>query len=243
MEIIPAIDIIGGKVVRLEMGRFNKSKFYMEDPVEKAKEWSGLGARLLHVVDLDGAKTGTPKSLGIVKKIVSSVEADIELGGGLRKEEDIESALRAGVKFVVVGTRAIQDEAFCGLIAEKYSDKVVFAVDVEGGRVAIKGWKENSGITAEEYIKRLEKLGAKKIIYTDISRDGMMTGPNLEALKAILRSTDISVIASGGVSSIDDIKALKGIGGGKLSGVIIGKALYEGKIDLNEAMTYGAKAT
>ena len=236
MNVIPAIDIMSGKVVRLEQGRFDKEKVYSEDPVSVAKKWKSLGARLLHVVDLDGARSGKPVNTDTVRAIVENAKVDIELGGGLRNEKDIESAFETGARFAVIGTRAVKDEVFCRRLAEKFAGKVIFAVDSKNGKLAIRGWEEVSNEDVTGYIKKLEKLGAKKIIYTDISRDGMMTGPNQETLKSILESTSLEVTASGGVSSVDDIKALKGLERLGLKAVIVGKALYEGKLDLKEAL-------
>jgi len=236
MEIIPAIDIIKGKVVRLEKGRFDREKVYTDDPVEKAKEWSDLGAKVLHVVDLDGAKIGKPQNLSVIKKIVDSTGLDIELGGGLRDEKNIAEAFSLGIKYAVVGTSAVQDSGFCTRMIKKYKDRIIFAVDVKDGMVAIKGWQESSNTAVAEYLRRLEKIGAKTIIYTDISKDGMMAGPNIAALSEILSATSLDVIASGGISRLRDIKVLKELEKDGLKGVIIGKALYEGKIDLKEAL-------
>jgi phosphoribosylformimino-5-aminoimidazole carboxamide ribotide isomerase len=239
MKIIPAIDIMDQKVVRLERGQFDKEKVYSENPVMAAKEWKARGAELLHVVDLDGTRLGKPVALDIVREIADNVGIAIELGGGLRTEEDIESAFKAGARFAVIGTSAVEDEGFCKTVTDKFKDRVIFAVDVKDGKVAIKGWKELSAKSALEYIKNLASLGAEKIIYTDISRDGMMQGPNLEALKFILQSTTLEVTASGGISSVDDIKTLKALEPDGLKAVIVGKALYEGKIDFREALRAG----
>ena len=236
MEIIPAIDIMDKRVVRLEQGEFGKGKVYFENPILAAKKWKEAGARLIHVVDLDGARLGKSVNLDAAGEIVKNVEVDIEFGGGLRLVEDIKSAFTAGARFAVVGTSAVEDEAFSRRLAEKFGDKVIFAVDVKNGKVAVKGWREISESGAIDYIKKLEAAGAKRIIYTDVSRDGMMAGPNLEALKSILRLTSLRVTASGGISSIEDIKVLKGLEKDGLQAVIVGKALYEGKIDLKEAI-------
>jgi len=236
MKIIPAIDIRDKKVVRLEQGEFDKEKIYLENPILAAKRWKAEGAELLHVVDLDGAKIGQPVNLDVIEEIKKAISIEIELGGGLRVEKDIENAFKAGVLFVVVGTSAVRDESFCKMLIDKYNTKVAFAVDVKDAKVAIKGWKEVSDCDALEYVKKLEALGAKRIIYTDISRDGMLSGPNLDVLKTILNETFLEVTASGGVSNIEDIKLLKTLEGSGLDGVIIGKALYEGKIKLKEAI-------
>jgi len=212
---------------------------YSENPILAAKEWKEAGAGLLHVVDLDGARLGKPVCLDVVAEIIKDVRIDVELGGGLRSAGDIENAFAAGVRFVVIGTSAVEDDAFCARLTDKFGDKVIFAVDAKDGKAAVRGWKEVSEIDVDGYIKKLEAAGAKKIIYTDISRDGMMTGPNLEALKSILRLTSLEVTASGGISSIEDIKVLKALEKDGLKAVIVGKALYEGKIDLKEAISAG----
>jgi len=234
MRIIPAIDIIDKRVVRLEQGKFDKEKVYAENPIMIAKNWKEKGATLLHIVDLDGAKIGKPVNLDVIGDIAKIV--DIELGGGLRSESDIENAFKEGVKFVVIGTSAVEDESFRINLVKKFGEKIIFAVDAKDGKVAIKGWKEVSDKDALEYIKELENIGAKRIIYTDISKDGMMEGPNFQVLKSILENTSIKVTASGGVSKIEDIKKLKEIENDGLDSVIIGKALYEGTIDLKEAI-------
>lgn len=235
MRIIPAIDIIDKRVVRLEQGKFDKEKVYAENPILIAKNWKEKGATLLHIVDLDGAKIGKPVNLDVIGDIAKIV--DIELGGGLRSESDIENAFKAGVKFVVIGTSAVEDESFRINLVKKFGEKIIFAVDAKDGKVAVRGWKEVSDKDALEYIKELENIGAKRIIYTDISKDGMMEGPNFQVLKSILENTNIKVTASGGVSKIEDIKKLKEIEGNGLDSVIIGKALYEGTIDLKEAIS------
>lgn len=235
MRIIPAIDIIDKRVVRLEQGKFDKEKVYAENPILIAKNWKEKGATLLHIVDLDGAKIGKPVNLDVIGDIAKIV--GIELGGGLRSESDIENAFKAGVQFVVIGTSAVEDESFRINLVKKFGEKIIFAVDAKDGKVAVRGWKEVSGKDALEYIKELENIGAKRIIYTDISKDGMMEGPNFQVLKSILENTNIKVTASGGVSKIEDIKKLKEIEGNGLDSVIIGKALYEGTIDLKEAIS------
>ena len=239
MNIIPAIDILDQRVVRLEQGKFEKEKVYSESPIMIAKKWKDLGAKLIHVVDLDGARLGKPIILDIVREIVDNAKVDVELGGGLRSVEDIENAFKAGARFCVIGTSAVKDEEFCKRLIDKFADKIIFAVDAKDGKVAIKGWKEVSEEDVTEYVKKLETLGAKRIIYTDISRDGMMVGPNLESLKAVLQATSLEVIASGGVSTLEDIRVLKELEKDGLKAAIIGKALYEGKLNLGDAIRAG----
>lgn len=239
MKIIPAIDIMDKSVVRLERGEFDKEKIYSGNPTMIAEKWKLGGANLIHVIDLDGARLGRPINLDVVDEISKNVKIDIELGGGLRSEEDLKNAFVAGATYAVIGTSAVEDEAFCKELIEKYKDKVIFAVDARDGKVRTRGWREVSEYETLPYIKKLEALGAKKIIYTDISRDGMMTGPNLESLKMLLGSTALEITASGGVSNIEDIKILKGLEKDGLRSVIVGKALYEGKLDLKEAINAG----
>ena len=239
MKIIPAVDIMKGKVVRLRQGQFDKAEIYSENPILVAKKWEEAGSGLLHVVDLDGARLGRPVSLETVADIVKNTRLDIELGGGLRSVENIEKAFAAGVHFAVIGTSAVEDEAFCRRLIDSFDDKIIFAVDVKHGRVAVRGWEKISDIRVDDYVKKLEASGAKKMIYTDISRDGMMTGPNLDVLRSILKATSLEVTASGGISNIEDIKVLKALEKEGLRGIIAGKALYEGTLDLREAIGIG----
>ena len=236
MDIIPAIDIVDKKVVRLEQGKFDRMKVYSENPVLVAKKWHALGARLLHIVDLEGARLGKPINTDVINEIIRNVNIIVEIGGGLRKREHVETVFNIGAHFVILGTSGVKDEALCKALLQKYKEKIIFSVDVKDGKVAVEGWKEVSSVDAIEYIKKVQDLGAKKIIYTDISSDGMMTGPNLETLKSTLQSTSLEITASGGISSIEDIKALKALEKDGLRAVIVGKALYEGKLDLQEAL-------
>ncbi|MBN1353789.1 MAG: 1-(5-phosphoribosyl)-5-[(5-phosphoribosylamino)methylideneamino]imidazole-4-carboxamide isomerase [Candidatus Omnitrophica bacterium] len=237
MEIIPALDIMDKKVVRLQQGEFNKERTYSENPILVAKEWKEQGAQRLHVVDLDGARLGKPVNMDVVSYMIRSVNIDVELGGGLRRYQDVEAAFKIGARFAIVGTRAVSDEAFCRKLIDSFGDRIIFAVDAKDGKVAIKGWKEVSENTIVEYIKNLESMGAKKVIYTDISRDGMMSGPNLETLKEVLESSSLDVMVSGGISDIRDIKVMKGLEKYGLKGIVIGMALYEGRLDLKKAIT------
>ena len=236
MDIIPAIDIIDKKVVRLERGEFDRIKVYSENPVLVAKKWQRLGARLLHIVDLEGARLGKPVNTDVINEIIRNIRIPVELGGGLRNEQSIDTAFNRGASFAILGTSGVEDEALCRRLVTRFGERIVFSVDVKDGKVAIKGWKEVSEMDAALYIKKVQGFGGKKIIYTDISSDGMMAGPNLETLKSVLQSTSLEVTASGGISSIEDIKALKGLEKDGLRAVIVGKALYEGKLDLKEAL-------
>ena len=236
MIVIPAIDILGGKVARLKRGDFKFEKTYEGTPVEFAKKWEVLGAQMIHMVDLDGARTGVFENLDLIGKIASSVRSPIELGGGLRDKETIDKALSVGIKRVIVGTRAL-DMDFVREVIKKFGpEKVIVGVDSRQGKIAISGWTETKDITTLDFTAQLEGLGVKTIVFTDILRDGTLSGPNLESLNAVLDATKMDVIASGGVSSVDDILELKRLESKGLVGCIVGKALYEGRLDLEEAI-------
>jgi phosphoribosylformimino-5-aminoimidazole carboxamide ribotide isomerase len=235
MLIIPAIDIIGGNVVRLEQGDFNKEKVYSPDPLEAAKTWEKKGARFLHIVDLDGAREGKAKNVGVIVNIIKSINIPCEVGGGLREMSDIEYFLKKGAARVVLGTKAFENFDYLGKIVSKFDDKIVVSVDFSGNKVMTKGWQEKTDLEPMAAIREMRAMGVKTIVVTDISVDGTLMGPKIEKLKEILEAVNISVIASGGVSSLEDIKKLKEIKNKNFEGVIIGKALYEGNIDLEEA--------
>ncbi len=234
MIIIPAVDIKGGRCVRLEQGRLERETVYSEDPVEVARRWASLGAELIHVVDLDAAVKGWPVNFELVSEMAGAVKVPIEIGGGIR---DMDSAGRylalEGVKRIILGTAACEDEGLVKTLAGKYPGRVAVGIDASGGKVAIKGWLEVTDEDAISLGRKLEGLGVSCIIYTDISRDGMLAGPNLEAMREMAGAVSIPVVASGGVSSIKDIENLMGM---ELEGVIIGKALYSGDIELKEAI-------
>jgi phosphoribosylformimino-5-aminoimidazole carboxamide ribotide isomerase len=238
MQIIPAIDIRKGKCVRLIMGDVRDETVYSKEPVEVAKLWQVKGARLIHVVDLDGALTGKPKNTDIILKIARSLRINIEVGGGLREEEDIKRYMRADVKRVILSTSAIGDEKFLAGMLNEYKERIVVGVDAKDGFVAAKGWKDITSVRALSFIKNLEKLGVKRIIYTDIRRDGVMKGPNIKGVVTILKNTNMKVIVSGGISRLKNIERLMELEKryDNLEGIIIGKALYTGGIDLKEAI-------
>jgi phosphoribosylformimino-5-aminoimidazole carboxamide ribotide isomerase len=235
MLIIPAIDLKDGKCVRLLQGREDAVTVYSEDPVLTARQWESCGARLLHVVDLDGAFTGNQKNLQAVKRIRESVAMELELGGGIRDMEKIDELVGMGIHRVILGTVAIEKPALLEEACKKYPGKIIVGIDARDGKVAVKGWVEVTTIDAKSLAKEAEKNRAAGIIYTDISTDGMMTGPNVRAVNEMVRTVDVPVIASGGVSSLEDIKRLREIEG--LWGVITGKAIYSGSLDLREAIT------
>lgn len=236
MLIIPAIDIIGGKVVRLEKGDFNKEKVYALDPLQAARTWEEKGAKFLHIVDLDGARDGKIKNADTIVKIIKNVKIPCEVGGGLRDKSDIKYFLKNGASRVVLGTRAFEDPKYLAELVGKFNEKIVVSVDFSGNKVVKKGWQEKTDLEPMNVIREMQAMGVRIIVVTDISVDGTLMGPKIEILKEILETVDISVIASGGISSLGDIKKLKEIENKNLEGVIIGKALYEGKIDLKEAI-------
>jgi len=237
MLIIPAIDLKDGKVVRLLKGRFDKVSVYSDDPAGIAMRWQKEGAKRLHVVDLDGARTGRLKNIGAIKEIIKSADMLVEVGGGIRSVETAQKLLKAGAGKIVLGTKAALEPKLLGALTRKFEDRILVGIDAKDGFVAVRGWQEKTSIKAIDFARRLEGLGIREIIYTDISRDGTLRGPNIEAIKRLLCATEgILVIASGGVSSLADIKALKALKSPRLSGVIVGKALYEGKLRLRDGI-------
>jgi len=238
MKIYPAIDILDGKAVRLRRGRRAEATVY-GDPLEMATKWVSKGAEWLHVVDLDGAFLGRLKNLDLLREMAAAVPlAKIQVGGGIRSITVVESLLDAGIQRVVLGTAAVEDPAFVKQALKEQPHNIAVGIDALDGNVQVVGWTENSHIQAITLAKRLQELGARVVIYTDISRDGVLAGPNIEATKEMLESTDLSVIASGGVSSIADLRHLAELDHSRLDGVIIGKALYEGLIGIEEALAH-----
>jgi phosphoribosylformimino-5-aminoimidazole carboxamide ribotide isomerase len=234
MLVIPAIDLKDGLCVRLLQGKKEAVTTYSNDPANTAKRWELYGARLLHIVDLDGAFTGSQKNLQAIMKIRQSVKIALQVGGGIRNIGNVMNLFSAGIDRIIIGTAAIEDPEFLTYACNKYPGKVLIGIDAMNGMVAIKGWEEVTSIKAKELAKRLEMAAVSGIIYTDISRDGMLSGPNIEATGEIVESVKIPVIASGGVSCLEDIKNLMRIK--NLWGVITGKAIYSGALDLKEAM-------
>lgn len=236
MLIIPAIDIRGGKCVRLFQGDYNQETVYNEFPAEQAKKFQEDGASLIHLVDLDGAKAGKPVNLDVVRSICSAVTIPCELGGGIRTLEDAKAAFDAGVCRVILGTTACENPLLVkDFVSEFGADRVVMGIDAKGGRVAVKGWIETSMVDVFELIAKLEEMGVTRFIYTDISTDGALSGPNLDSVAAVCsRVPRCGVIASGGISSAADIVNLRGLEKENLEGVIVGKALYAGKTSFRE---------
>jgi phosphoribosylformimino-5-aminoimidazole carboxamide ribotide isomerase len=234
MLIIPAIDLKDGGCVRLQQGKKEAVTVYSKDPVLTAKRWESCGARLLHVVDLDGAFTGSQKNLESILRIRRHVKMAMEVGGGIREMITVEELISAGIDRVIIGTSAIEDSAFVVKACSKFPGKIFVGIDAKDGKVAVRGWEEVSTIGAKELAKRVETVGVSGIIYTDISRDGMLTGPNVAAQEEMVATVNVPVIASGGIATIEDVKSLLGIKG--LWGAITGKAIYSGSLDLKEAI-------
>lgn len=236
MRLYPAIDIQNGRCVRLRRGDFAAETVFGDDPVKVAENWVAEGARCLHVVDLDGARTGEPVNFALVERIAAAVAVPVQFGGGVRSIEVVESALKAGLGRLVVGTKALLDEEFLVRALELWGDRLVVAVDAESGYVKTHGWRERSGMTAVSFARSLGQLGVSEIIYTDIARDGMMQGVNLEAVGDLARQTSLSIIASGGVTSLDDLRALKRFEADGVGGVVAGRALYEHRFSVAQAL-------
>lgn len=234
MLVIPAIDLKDGRCVRLLQGREDAVTTYSDDPASTAKKWESCGARLLHVVDLDGAFTGSQKNLESIRRIREAVSMEIEVGGGIRDMDRIGLLVSIGINRVILGTVAIEKPDLVKEACSKYQGKVLVGIDAKNGLVAVRGWVEVTQVKAKEFALQMQGYGAAGIIYTDISKDGMMAGPNIEATGEMVESLNIPVIASGGISSLDDIKRLLQIKG--LWGVITGKAIYSGALDLKEAI-------
>ena len=233
MYIYPAIDLYGGKAVRLYKGDYAQMTVYSEDPAAVAKEFAAAGASHIHLVDLEGAKIGSPANLETIQRIIEAADLFVEVGGGIRNLETVEQYLAIGVDRVILGTAAVTDPAFLEAALVKYGEKIAVGVDLKDGYVAIKGWTETSELTADAFFARMEALGVKTVICTDISRDGAMKGTNRELYRNLSRKFAIDLIASGGVSTLEDVQALAAM---DLHGAIIGKAYYIGAIDLKTAI-------
>ena len=236
MIIYPAVDILDGKCVRLFQGRLDAVKVYYEKPVDAAKNWESKGAEYLHIVDLNGAVSGEPKNIESVEEIIKSVNIPVQLGGGIRDLKSINKIFEIGVERAILGTSIINAPEFVAECCMKFGKKIIASIDAKNGKVAISGWKDGTEYDSLEIIKELKVLGVSKLVYTDISYDGTLYGVNTESVGEILKQIDIPVIVSGGVSSIDDIKNIKKMKNLGVDGVIIGTALYEKKLDLEEAV-------
>lgn len=233
MIIYPAIDIINGKCVRLQQGSYSDVTVFGDNPVEMAVKWESQGAQYLHVVDLDAARSGNTENHEIIKQIAKTVKIPVQVGGGIRSLDTIEQLISGGLSRVILGTSAVNNQEMLKEALKEYKEKIVVGIDAKDGFVAIHGWEQTSDLTAIAFAKRVEELGVKTVIYTDISRDGMLKGPNLAAMSEMSKAVGIEVIASGGVSCLKDITDLKTTG---VRGVIVGKALYTGDVDLKSAL-------
>jgi phosphoribosylformimino-5-aminoimidazole carboxamide ribotide isomerase len=236
MKIFPAIDIRGGKCVRLTEGRFDQETVFADNPVDMAHKWVRLGAQFLHVVDLDGALAGKSVNLQVISEIAHAVDIPIQLGGGIRTMENIAEVLSRGVSRVILGSIAVKKPELVKEACKVYGEQIVIGIDARDGQAAVEGWGVTGGIGAEELAKKMVEAGARRIIYTDISRDGTLSGVNVAATSSLARAAGIPVIASGGVSDLNDILAVKRAEKDGVEGVIVGKAIYTGSLDLAAAI-------
>jgi phosphoribosylformimino-5-aminoimidazole carboxamide ribotide isomerase len=241
MIVIPAIDLKGGQCVRLEQGLMEKDTVYSDDPAAMARHWQDEGGELLHLVDLDGAFAGVPKNRAAIQAIVAAVDIPTELGGGIRDLGTIEAYLELGIDRVILGTVAKENPALVAEACRRFPGRIVVGIDAKDGLVAVRGWAELTSKPAVELAREMEGFGVTAIIYTDISRDGMMQGPNLDATAALAEAISIPVIASGGVSNLEDIRNLLRIEASGVTGVITGKAIYNGALNLREAVALTKK--
>jgi phosphoribosylformimino-5-aminoimidazole carboxamide ribotide isomerase len=235
MILYPAIDIRGGKAVRLTHGRFDAETVYHDDPLDAARSWVEEGARFLHIVDLDGAKSGSPKSLDHLERITNELAVPVQYGGGLRSVDAVREALRAGAERVIVGTAALRDVDFLDDVLAAYGPRVVVSVDVRGGKIATAGWTQVTDMPAADVIGRLHDRGVASFVYTDADRDGALEGPSLEDVAAIARAVRGRFLYAGGVGGLEHLRALRDLRQVNLSGVIVGKALYERRFTIAEA--------
>jgi len=237
MDILPAIDLRNGKCVRLFQGDYKQETVYNDNPLQVALQWQTLGAKRIHIVDLDGAAAGQSVNFDIIKNIAGSINVPTQLGGGLRTLETIEKMLQAGVNRVILGTVAVEDPALVETVCRRYPDSVIMSIDARDGLVATRGWLQSTRLKAIDLAQQMAGLGVRRFIYTDIKRDGTLSGPNYAALSELMVAVKLPVIAAGGISSLENLKALKKIG---VEGAIIGQALYTGNIDLRLALEIGA---
>ncbi|MFQ5588364.1 MAG: 1-(5-phosphoribosyl)-5-[(5-phosphoribosylamino)methylideneamino]imidazole-4-carboxamide isomerase [Nitrospiria bacterium] len=239
MILIPAIDIKGGRCVRLRQGEFNDETVYGDDPVEMARRWAGEGAEKLHLVDLDGAVQGSPAAYGVIERVIKSVSIPVQVGGGIRYLQDMDRYLSAGAAAVILGTVALKEPLTLKEACLSFQNKIIVGIDSRKGKVAVQGWTEQREETVTELALQMEKAGAAALILTDIEKDGMLEGPNVGLMEEVSRAVNIPVIASGGVTTLEQIQRLSKIPG--VDGAIMGKALYEGRISLKAAIAAGKK--
>ena len=233
MYILPATDLYDGKVVRLYKGDYNQMTVYSDKPLQIAREFADCGAEFLHVVDLEGARDGTTPNRRVVEKLVEKSGMSIEIGGGVRTEDTVRTYIDMGVERVILGTSAVTDPVFLKKMVDRYGDRIAVGVDLAGGYVAIKGWTEQSEVSADAFFSRLQIMGVRTVICTDISKDGTLSGTNLQLYKTLSETYDMQLIASGGITTLEDVIALREM---DLYGAILGKALYTGDLDLRDAV-------
>lgn len=243
MMIIPAIDLKEGKVVRLAQGDPSQKTIYSQDPVEQAKRWQDQGAQFLHVVDLDGAFSGAPVHLQVMERIAKSIQIPIQVGGGMRSLEDIASVRQAGAERVILGTRAVGSPLFLRKACQRFPGRILLGIDAKGGYIAVEGWTKPTSLKAVDFAKGASRFALSGMIYTDIARDGMLIGPNLPSLREIAEASSVPLLASGGISSLKDVRAILALEPKGVVGMIIGKALYSGAIDLAEAIALTREAS
>ncbi|MGI8936145.1 MAG: 1-(5-phosphoribosyl)-5-[(5-phosphoribosylamino)methylideneamino]imidazole-4-carboxamide isomerase [Phormidesmis sp.] len=236
MDVIPAIDLLEGRCVRLFQGDYNQSQVFNDNPVEVARQWEAEGATRLHLVDLDGAKAGKPENWQAIEAIAQAVALPIQVGGGLRDADRVRALFDLGVQFAILGTTAVENPELVSQLSKEFPGRIIVGIDARDGKVATRGWLETSEVMAVDLARQMSDRGAAAIVYTDIKRDGTLKGPNLTALRELASAIDTPVIASGGVSSISDLLSLLGLVPAGVSGVIIGKALYTGDVSLKQAI-------
>lgn len=236
MIIIPAVDLRRGRCVRLFQGRADMETVYGDDPVAMARSWEAQGAKMLHVVDLDGAFGGSPQNDAVVRAITAALGIPVQLGGGIRNLDTVEKYLAAGVNRVVLGTAAVTDPDFLRRAVDVYGERIVLGLDCKDGKVCVQGWEETAARDGLDFLKEAEAMGVHRVVFTDIRRDGTLEGPNFDAVGRVCRHTRLKVIAAGGVARLDDLRRLRDLGPPGVEAVIVGKALYAGKFTLEEAM-------
>lgn len=236
MDVIPAIDLLEGRCVRLYQGDYERSQVFSENPVDVAKQWVDEGATRLHLVDLDGAKAGKVVNLKAIEAITNAISVPIEIGGGLRDRTSVQQVFNLGVQWAILGTVAVEQPQLIQELCQEFSEQIIIGIDARNGLVATRGWLETSEVLATQLAVQMQEFGAAAIIYTDIHRDGTLSGPNLEALRELASAISIPIIASGGVSSVTDLLSLLGLEHQGVKGVIVGRALYTGDISLREAL-------
>lgn len=236
IQIIPAIDLMEGQCVRLTQGKRESKVVYSNNPIEVAQKWQEMGAKRLHIVDLDGAFVGKPQNMETIGGIRNAVSMEIEVGGGIRTPADIQNYVNTGIEYVILGTRAFQDRDWLKDQINQYGYRIIVGLDAKGGMVASHGWTVTETIPATDFARELEAIGVRAIIFTDIARDGMLTGPNLSSLSHIAEEIGIDIIASGGIHKIENIRQIIGLKKHNIIGIITGKALYENTLDLGEAI-------